>query len=375
MDDKVDERTRNGLAHDERSRLRQATMRDVAALAGVSLATVSRTLSGSAAVSPRLSRRVEAAAHKLDFAINVNARRLRGKSSGLVVVMLPDIANPFFSVLLQGIEEQARSQNMAVLIGDTGVDREIADNYWRLIEGQRADGVILLNGFVPFRRGARVADNYPVVVISERIEGFKAPMVGIDNVAAAFDAVSHLARLGHKRVAYICGPAANILTHQRGEGYRNAVAAHGLDVWPEAIQPGAFSIRAGRAATARLLSAAPPSAIFCANDEIAIGAMMEAKARGLRVPDNLSVVGFDDIELAQISDPPLTTVYQPRREMGRKAMQMLGRLIQDPTCSYDDILLDFKLVVRESSAPLGVIHTGQSQTPTMPAGAASRRRA
>ena len=230
-------------------RPRKATMKDVADLAGVSLATVSRTLSAAAEVSPRLSRRVQAAARRLDYAVNINARGLRGKSSGLVVVLLPDIANPFFSVLLQGIEEQARSHDMAVLIGDTGVDHAIAETYWRLIDGQRADGIILLNGFLPFPPGKRAVADYPMVVVSERIAGVDAPIVGIDNVAAAFDAVSYLARLGHRRVAYICGPADNVLTGERRDGYKKAVEANDLERWPEAIQPGEFSIRAGRVAT------------------------------------------------------------------------------------------------------------------------------
>jgi len=333
-------------------RLRKATMKDVANLAGVSLATVSRTLSAAAEVSPRLSRRVEAAAQQLDYAVNINARGLRGKTSGLVVVLLPDIANPFFSVLLQGIEEQARSHEMAVLIGDTGVDRAIAETYWRLIEGQRADGMILLNGFLPFPPGKRAVADYPIVVVSERIAGVDAPVVGIDNVAAGFDAVSYLARLGHRRVAHICGPADNVLTHERRAGYLKAVEAHDLDRWPEAIQPGEFSIRAGRLATARLLAASPrPTAIFAANDEIAIGAIMEAKASGLRVPEDLSVVGFDDIEMGQICDPPLTTIYQPRREMGRKALETLARLVESPGKPVGDTLLDHKLVVRDSATP------------------------
>ncbi|THD44417.1 MAG: LacI family transcriptional regulator, partial [Bradyrhizobium sp.] len=284
-------------------------------------------------------------------AVNINARGLRSKTSGLVVVLLPDIANPFFSVLLQGIEEQARSHDMSVLIGDTGVDRAIAENYWRLLEGQRADGIILLNGFLPFHPARRAAD-YPIVVVSERIGGVDAPFVGIDNVAAAFDAVSHLARLGHTRIAHISGPAENVLTAERRAGYRKAVEAHGLDEWPEAIQPGEFSIRAGRAATGRLLGLrARPTAIFTANDEIAIGAIMEAKAQGLRVPHDLSVVGFDDIEMGQICDPALTTVYQPRREMGRKALETLARWVEAPGRRPADILLDYKLAVRDSAMP------------------------
>jgi LacI family repressor for deo operon, udp, cdd, tsx, nupC, and nupG len=267
-------------------------------------------------------------------------------------VLLPDIANPFFSVLLQGIEEQARSHDMAVLIGDTGVDHAIAETYWRLIDGQRADGMILLNGFLPFPPGKRAVADYPMVVVSERIAGVDAPIVGIDNVAAAFDAVSYLARLGHRRVAYICGPADNVLTGERRAGYQKAVEAHGLERWPEAIQPGEFSIRAGRVATARLLAASPrPTAVFAANDEIAIGAIIEAKAHGLRVPEDLSVVGFDDIEMGQICDPPLTTIYQPRREMGRKALETLARLVEAPGKRVGDTLLDYKFVVRDSTAP------------------------
>ena len=136
-------------------RRRKATMKDVADLAGVSLATVSRTLSAAAEVSPRLSRRVQAAARRLDYAVNINARGLRGKTSGLVVVLLPDIANPFFSVLLQGIEEQARSHDMAVLIGDTGVDRAIAETYWRNSSTASAPTASSCStAFFLFRRGS-----------------------------------------------------------------------------------------------------------------------------------------------------------------------------------------------------------------------------
>ena len=127
--------------------------------------------------------------------------------------------------------------------------------------------------------------------------------------------------------------------------------AHGLDVWPEAIQPGDFTIKGGRRAMARLLERDPPTAVFGASDAIAIGAIQEAKARGFRVPQDLSVVGFDDIDFAEVFDPPLTTIFQPRREMGRKAMQALQRLIRDPRTPSDDVRLDFKLIVRESAAP------------------------
>jgi len=335
----------------------KATMKDVARLAGASLASVSRVLSASAPVSEPLSKRIADAARELDYAVNINARGLRGKSSGLVVVLVPDIANPFFSVVFQGVEEQARSRNMAVLIGDTGIDRGIAEGYWRLIKGHRADGVILLNGFLPYRAGARGAGDYPIVVVSERIKGAGAPTVGIDNVAAASEAVGYLAELGHRRVAHIEGPSHNILTRQRREGYRKAVERHGLERWPEAVQPGDFTLAAGRRAMARLVECDPPTALFAANDEMAIGAVLEAKARGLRAPGDLSVVGFDDIDFAEAFDPPLTTIRQPRREMGRTAMQILCRMIDEPDEPRADVLLEHRLIVRGSASPPSAVRT------------------
>ncbi|MBV1706777.1 MAG: LacI family transcriptional regulator [Hyphomicrobiales bacterium] len=332
-----------------------ATMKDVALRARVSLATVSRAFAVPGSVSEALTQRIIAAARELNYTINVNARSLRSQSSGLIVVLIPDIGNPFFSVLLQGIEEQARAQGLAILIGDTHGDSELAATYARLLDTRRADGMILLNGTVPNRAhdGARLKpQRYPVVAISERIPGADIAMVGINNRAASCEAVGHLAALGHRRIAHIMGPADNILTHERAQGYRDSILAHGCDMWPEAVQPGAFSIHAGRAAMAKLLdSAAPPTAVFAASDEIAIGAIIEAKARGLLVPDDLSVMGFDDIAYAESYDPALSTINQPRREMGRRAMVMLGALIADPDQRQADVILDHRLVVRASTAP------------------------
>jgi LacI family repressor for deo operon, udp, cdd, tsx, nupC, and nupG len=314
-------------------------MKDVAARAGVSLATVSRAMSASTDVSDNLKRRIEQAAQELDYTVNFNARSLRSKSSGIIVVLVWDITNAFFPVLLQGIEEQARVMGKAILIGDTANDNEMAATYGRMVEGQRADGMILLNGNVP-RSDAKsprsLARRYPIVAISERIPGAAIPTVGIDNVAACFDMVGYLAQIGHKRIVHFMGPAENILSQQRVEGFRKGLTHFGC----------------GRAAMARALEdAMRPTAVFASNDESAIGAIIEAKSRGLKVPDDVSVVGFDDIEFAQIYDPSLTTIYQPRRDMGRKAMEILGQLLAEPRKPQADVLLDYKLVVRASSAP------------------------
>jgi LacI family repressor for deo operon, udp, cdd, tsx, nupC, and nupG len=330
-------------------------MKDVAAKAGVSLATVSRALSATADVSPDLAGRIQKAAEELNYTVNFNASSLRSRSSGMIVVLIPDIGNSFFPVLLQGIEERARALGKATLIGDTAGDDELAATYARLLDSRRADGMILLNGNIPYGAAGNsriLTRRHPIVAISERIAAAEIPTVSIDNVAACVDMMSYLAHMGHRRVAHLMGPPDNVLSHERLEGYRKGVEKNGCDIWPGAVRPGGFTIPAGRGAMARLLDERdPPTAVFAANDESAIGAIIEAKARGLNVPRDITIVGFDDIEFAQSYDPPLTTIYQPRREMGRKAMDILGRLLADPRRAQSDAMLDYKLVVRASSAP------------------------
>jgi LacI family transcriptional regulator, repressor for deo operon, udp, cdd, tsx, nupC, and nupG len=330
-------------------------MKDVAEKAGVSLATVSRALSATADVSADLASRIQKAAEELDYTVNFNASSLRSRSSGMIVVLIPDIGNSFFPVLLQGIEERARVLGKAILIGDTAGDNELAATYARLLDSRRADGMILLNGNIPYGAAGNsriLTRRHPIVAISERIAAAEIPTVSIDNVAACVDMMSYLVQIGHRRIAHLMGPPDNVLSHERLEGYRKGVEKNGCDIWPGAVRPGGFTIPAGRGAMARLLDERdPPTAVFAANDESAIGAIIEAKARGLNVPRDITIVGFDDIEFAQSYDPPLTTIYQPRREMGRKAMDILGRLLVDPRRAQPDAMLDYKLVVRASSAP------------------------
>jgi LacI family repressor for deo operon, udp, cdd, tsx, nupC, and nupG len=331
-------------------------MKDVAERAGVSLATVSRAISKSPGeVSAKLRQRIEKAARDLDYAVNYNARSLRGSASDIIIVLVSDITNAFFPELLQGIEDQAHAMGKALLIGDTRNDNERAAAYGRMLVGRRADGMILLTGTLPQIEGRRphaLARRFPIVAISEHIDDPAVPTIGIDNVGACVDMVRYLAQMGHRRIVHLMGPVDNILSQQRAEGFRKGLAQFQCDAFPECVQPSGFTIRSGREAMARVLDGeARPTAVFAANDESAIGAIIEAKSRGRRVPDDISIVGFDDIEFAQSYDPPLTTIYQPRRDMGRKAMEILGRLIADPRMPKANVLLDYKLSVRASSAP------------------------
>lgn len=330
-------------------------MKDVARLAGVSLTTVSRVFSAPERVSADARGRIEQAIGQLNYAVNVNARSLRRRTTGAVVVLLPDIGNPFFSVLLKGIEETANSTGRVILIGDTEKDPAHAATYARQLDVQRVDGMILLNGSLPFadtKRGRAAVRSHPIVVVSERIPAADLPTVGIDNVRAGREVIELLARLHHRRIAHIGGPLDNILTGERRQGYWDGLAALGLPRNDELVAYGDFTIESGRLAARRLLSARPrPTAIFASNDEMAIGAIVELKSRGLRVPEDISVIGFDDIEFAGAYDPPLTTVRQPRREMGRAAMALLVDLLEKRRPSEREIVLEHKIIVRASSGP------------------------
>ena len=322
-------------------------MREVAEVAGVSTATVSRALADPARVSDEVRGRVEAAVAQLGYTVNSAARNLRRNDTGVVLVLVPDIGNPFFSKLLKGVEQRARELSYSVLIGDTGTDSSRLEVYTRQVAARRVDGMILLNGCLP---GGDAAATVPLVVVSERVPGATVPMVGIDNATAAGLAVRHLQALGHSRIAHIAGPDGNVLTEDRVRGYQDAMRAS-LGSTASRVAQGDFSIESGRwAARALMHGGCPPTAIFAANDEMAMGAIVELKALGLAVPADVSVVGFDDIEFAAAYDPPITTLRQPRFEMGRMAMSLLGDRLRGAAWAAEHVVLPVELVTRGSTA-------------------------
>ena len=337
-------------------------MKDVAARAGVATSTVSRVFSAPHRISPEVRERVEHVVRELGYTINAAAQTLRRNDTGVVMVLVPDIGNPFFSKLLKGVEHRAREFSYSVLIGDTRGDRNQADAYVRQLDARRADALILLNGRVP---GLRPLDQgiaphspdsrvYPVVVVSERIPGTSFPTVGIDNVAAAHRATTHLVDLGHRLIGHIAGPKDNILTGERIRGWRTALRAHGLAPSHSLVAYGDFSIASGRSAARHFLRSDPrPTAIFAANDEMAMGAVAELKQHGLLVPADISIVGFDDIEFAEVYDPAITTVRQPRFDMGRVAMSLVIQQLRGEPFAPGETVLPAEFVVRASTAPAG----------------------
>jgi LacI family repressor for deo operon, udp, cdd, tsx, nupC, and nupG len=303
-----------------------AKIADVARLAGVSVATVSRALATPEVVSETTRERVLAAVREIGYTPNIAARNLRARKSMMVLVVVPDISNPFFADVLRGIDEALAAANYGLIIANLGQRPEQEARYVNLALAGQVDGVLLLCGHMLAGGGRKLTDSpLPIVAACEIIPGADFPQVEVDNRAAARAAIEHLIGLGHRRIAYLSGPRANILDRARAEGYAEAMAKAG-PTDPAWIVEGDFTFQAGikaAKALAALPSANRPTALFAANDEMAIGFIKAARGLGLAVPENISVIGFDGIDYADFCEPTLTTVYQPRRTLGAVAADLL----------------------------------------------------
>ncbi|WP_230980150.1 LacI family DNA-binding transcriptional regulator [Oryzicola mucosus] len=332
---------------------------DVARVAGVSTATVSRVLSNPSMVSAKTRDHVLAAVTETGYRINLAARNLRRRQSGGIVVLVPHLSNPFFSQILSGIARVASEAGLNVLVADTrepeGADRQIADYLFN----NRADGLIVLDGNLPesmFQPPHNDRDMPPVIFACEWVEGHDEPAVTIDNRHGAALAVEHLIALGHRRIGHIMGPRDNILTRQRADGVRDALSAAGLEADQRWFLDGDFTLASGIAAAPHWLALDErPTAVFCSSDAMACGFMSELNRHGVQVPGDVSVVGFDDIEIAAHFIPALTTIRQPRGAIGEVAAGMLLDLMRGPDkdgkpAEGGSRTLPIELIVRNSTA-------------------------
>lgn len=330
------------------------TIDDVARLAGVSIATVSRCLHTPDIVAAQTRDKVLGAVRQTGYNLNAAAQSLRQRRSNTVLVVVPEIGNTFFSEILGGIELESSAAGMTMLIGNTGRSKAREDSYVRYLLNGRADGALLLadpqSGWfdIPIRNSLGIP---PIVAISEVGPDSGPVTVSIDNEAAAQTAVRHLIEQGHRNIAHVAGPSSNILTVQRLMGYRRAMAEAGLPVLAAQEFQGDFGLASGRAVFARFVAQSPrPTALFFGNDEMAMGFLSTAYAAGVRVPRDVSVVGFDDIQFAQSCIPALTTIRQPWAAMGAAAMRMLLLIIANDIPA--SVRLPFDLVIRDSTARL-----------------------
>jgi LacI family repressor for deo operon, udp, cdd, tsx, nupC, and nupG len=323
-------------------------IREVAQAAKVSVATVSRTLQMPDVVAPETRSRVQAAIEKLGYRPNAQARMLRTARTHVIVALVPDISNPFFAEVIRGIEQVAHQNGYSVLLGDTQNSRVREKAYAELLETKQADGLITLMPHIP---PLAMPGPFPIVNACEYIKDKSVTSVYVDNEAAAHEAITYLLTLGHRDIAFVTGPMDSPISIDRDRGYELALQAAGIKRDRRLTAIGDFSVEAGiRAVDSLLAKQQRFTAVFCSNDEMAIGAIRAIKSKGLKVPQDISVIGFDDIRFSRYTDPPLTTIAQPKDELGREAMNMLIELLRGVDVPPRKRILPTQLVVRGSTA-------------------------
>ncbi|CAM5561742.1 HTH-type transcriptional repressor PurR [Streptomyces tendae] len=295
-----------------------ASIKDVAAEAGVSVATVSRALNGHPSVSAAARARVLAAVETLGYRPNAVARSLRTDQTRTLGLVISDVMNPYFTELARSVEEEARALGYSVIIGNADERPDLQDHHVTTLLDRRIDGLLVspTDGGSPRMLDAARAGT-PMVFVDRWIPGVDVPVVRSDGRAAVRDLVAHLHGLGHRRLAIIAGPAATTTGRERVDAFREALAAYGLPLPDAYIGQGDFQAGSGRRVTEGFLDLPePPEVVFAADNLMALGALDAVRARGLRVPEDIGLAAFDDIPWFVHTDPPVTAIAQPTRELG-----------------------------------------------------------
>lgn len=327
------------------------SVRDVAELAGVSLGTVSNVLNRPERVGEGIRLRVQQAMGDLGFVPSRAAGQLRGRNSELIGVVVPDVGNPFWAEVLRGVEHVADEIGVAMVVGSTHQDRERQAHILRVLQSQGVDGLIIApiapqpSAWEPFH-----SRRFGVVALG-RSPSEQGAWVSLDDAGGAAMAMGHLLKLGHRRVALINGPSYVSWCAERHRGAVDIIVEYGIDPDEALVEVPVsdLTVEEGITAAGPLLDAGEVTAIMCVNDMLALGVLLAAQQRALRVPDDVSVVGFDDADFTAALNPPLTTINQPSFDMGRSAAEMLVR--PGGRKAGEHISFEPQLVERNSTAP------------------------
>lgn len=327
------------------------TIREVAEKAGVSPTTVSHVINQTRFVSPEVRERVQRAMKELGYRPNALARSLRRGETLTLGLILPDSANPFFAEVGRAIESAAFAQGYSVILCNTEGDLEKERLYTRVLCDKQVDGMIFVAaGDQAGSLHELLERELPVVVVDRDLGDVEVNAVLTDNLDGGYRATRHLIEKGHRRIGCITGPSHLTPSAERVTGYRQALREAGLPIDETLILRGDFHPASGRAAARAMLQRnEPPTAIFACNDLMAIGALQAAVELGLRVPEDLAIVGYDDIELASFSIPALTTIAQPKVEIGQRAVETLLQHIADRSLPATRTVLPVSLILRQSS--------------------------
>jgi LacI family transcriptional regulator len=331
-----------------------STISDVARRAGISAMTVSRVINNSGDISPETRERVEKAIADLGYVPNALARSLRFKQTKTLALVLADITNPFFTTLARGVEDAASEQGFSVIFCNTDESESKEAEYLNVVLQKQVDGLLLVpaccsGDSVTFLQEHKAT----VVVLDRRMSDAKVDTVRCDSEEGAYRLTRHLLDLGHTRIAILSGPPAASTATDRVAGYRRALAEAGLESHAELVYHGEFDQASGHQMALQALAVTPrPTALFAANNFITSGAFRAVRQAGLRVPEDISIVSFDDLPTASDMGPSLTVAAQPAYEMGRQATEiLLTRLAGEGPAEPQEIVLPIEIIVRESSAP------------------------
>jgi LacI family transcriptional regulator, galactose operon repressor len=326
-----------------------ATVRDVAREAGVSVATVSRTFSGAQFVSSEVRERVKSSADRLGYRPNAVARSLRVESTRTLGLVIPNVMNPFFTAVARAVEDAAAERGYSLVVGNTDEDPEKEARYLEVLLQNRVAGLVVS----PARAGSRHLSEVeraevPLVCVDRYAKGVDAPVVRADGRAAVDRLVRYLLDLNHERLAIISGPPETVSGAERLEAFVEGAASRGVRVPEECVRIGDFRRRSGRRAMRELLGLEePPTAVFAANNLMALGALQALEEAGVRMPQNISFASFDDVSWFPLLNPPVTAISQPVGELGSAVARMLPEMVEGRG-RPESVILEARLVVRGS---------------------------
>ncbi|MBN1937257.1 MAG: LacI family DNA-binding transcriptional regulator [Anaerolineae bacterium] len=330
------------------------TIRDVAKRAGVAPITVSRVTNNSANVSAETRTRVESAIQELGYRPNRLARSLRLKRTHTLALVVTDITNPFWTTVVRGVEDVAQKSGFNVILCNTDESEEKQDQYLDVLLQKQVDGILLVPACTNPKLCKWIQElTTPIVVLDRRVPSVQVDMVRGDSEGGAYQLVQYLLSLGHRRIAVLSGPKEISTAKDRIAGYCRALTEMGLEIRTDWIRYGEFERASGHEMTQQVLAISPrPTALFAANNFIAIGALSALHDAGLTVPEDMSMVAFDDLANGQVVEPFLTVADQPAYEMGKQAAELLlARLSGSALGGCQEILLPVKVIVRRSSGP------------------------
>jgi len=327
------------------------TSKDVAKYAGVSIATVSRVVNKQGNVSPEIRAQVQQAIEALGYQPSRTAQRLRAKRGHVIGLIISDVQNPFFTAVARGIEDVAYQHGYSLILCNSDEDSDKEHLYLDVMRAEAVAGVILATT-VEENPGVHqlLEGGIPVVALDRRLNDPGIDSVLVDSVQGSVDLMSHLIELGHRRIGFIGGPATITTMRERRDGYLLAHRKHGLTVSSELMRFGSPQQAGGYKCAQELLHLQlPPTAIFASNNLVTLGALYAIQERGLRIPDDISIVCFSDMPWFALLQPPLTVISQPDYELGQKAAELLVERFEHPDKPVSHLQLSLKLIVRAST--------------------------